>query len=267
MLAPGVYTDISHKQYHDLPIEIVSNSYLGRMDKTPAHTRVKQEDTPALIFGRATHVYILEGAEAFFKEFAVPPSCDKRTKEGKEIWGQFQVANLGKGLVTEDDFVKIIEMDYAVKRHPFAKELLAEGVSEQTVIWKDEETGILCKCRPDRTPDGNKGILVDLKTTRDAAEYAFGKSVLNYGYARQAAFYTEGISKATGQKFDAFCFIAVESQPPYRCEVYVLAAEYLSWGWTQVHRLLRLETECRVNNLWPNFVNAGAQDLLKPAYL
>lgn len=266
-MQPGLYTNIPAKYYHNLPIEIVSNSYLSRLNKTPAHTRVKQKETPALLFGRAVHSYVLEGATAFFQEFSIPPSVDRRTKEGKEIWSKFQLANSDKALIAEEDFVTITEMDIAVKSHPFAKELLAEGISEQTVIWADEETGILCKCRTDRTPSGNKMVLVDLKSTGDASEYAFGKSVLNYGYARQAAFYTEGVSKVTGQKFDAFCFIAVESEPPYRTEVYVLDAEYLSWGWTQVHRLLRLEKECRDNGSWPNYQVRGAQDLFKPVYL
>lgn len=264
-MTPGLYTDISAKDYHSLPIEIVSNSYLSRLDKTPAHTRVKQEETPALIVGRAVHSYILEGPEAFFKEFAVPPSVDRRTKEGKGIWSQFQFEHADKTLIPEEDFVTITEINDSVRNHPTAGFWLSNGISEQTAIWQDEETGLLCKCRPDRNP--LNGVLLDLKTTEDASEYAFGRSVQNYGYARQGAFYTEGISKATGEKHDAFAFIAVEKKAPYRCEVYVLAPEYLSWGWTQVHRLLRTEKECRDKNRWPHYQVAGASDLLLPSYL
>ena len=266
-MQPGLYTDISAKEYHGLPIEIVSNSYLSRLDKTPAHTRVKQEETPALIFGRAVHSYVLEGAEAFFKEFAVPPSVERRTKEGKEmeIWSQFQLANSDKALIAEEEFVKITEINDSVRNHPTAGLWLANGISEQTAIWRDEETGIMCKCRPDRNP--LNGVLLDLKTTDNAGEYEFGQSIKYYGYARQGAFYTEGVSKATGNKHDAFAFIAVEKKAPYRCEVYVLSPEYMAWGWTQVHRLLRTEKECREKGKWVNYQNAGAADVLLPGYL
>lgn len=264
-MTPGIYTGISAKDYHTLPKEIVSNSYLSRLNKCPAAAHVPIEDTPTLIFGRAVHSYVLEGPEAFFQEFAVPPVCDRRTTVGKQLWAEFQSANEGKTLIAEEDFVTITEINDSVRNHPTAGLWLSNGVSEQTAIWQDEETGIMCKCRLDRNP--LNGVLLDLKTTEDASEYAFARSVQNYGYARQGAFYTEGVSKATGEKHDAFAFIAVEKKAPYRCEVYVLAPEYLSWGWTQVHRLLRTEKECRDKNHWPNYQVAGAQDLLLPGYL
>ena len=106
-----------------------------------------------------------------------------------------------------------------------------------------------------------------MKTTTDASEYAFGRAVINYGYARQGAMYVEGASKATGIKHDAFAFIVVEKTPPYFVAVYVLSPEFLAWGWSQVHRLLRLEKECRDKNKWPNYLDAGASDLMLPRYL
>lgn len=261
----GIYFNLSSKEYHALPPEIVSNSYLSRLNSCPAKAKIPQAETPAMIIGRSAHTLILEGEASWWAQFVVAPEVDKRTKEGRELCKAFIKDNPDKDIIDTEDYIAILGMAEAVYNHPFAKELLNKGISESTIIWKDEETGILCKCRPDRTPADNKGVLVDLKTTQDAS--AFGRAVMSYGYARQAAFYTEAVNKITGQKYDAFAFIVVEKEPPYRVEVYVLDAEYMNWGFNENHRLLRLEKDCREKNFYPHYQNAGAQDLFKPIYL
>lgn len=266
-MKPGIYDNIPSHTYHN-EIQAVSNSYLGRLAKCPAAARIPMEETAALLFGRACHSFVLEGEEVFFAEFAVAPKCDRRTKEGKAAFEQFTLANEGKTVITVDDLNTIFAIDASVKSHPFAKQLLAQGISEQTVIWEDEETGVLCKCRPDRTPSGNKGVLVDLKTTTDASERSFLNSVIKYGYARQAKHYIEGVNAGIGRTdYDAFAFIAVEKEAPYRCEVYILDDAFLEYGANERTRLLRIEAQCRKNNFWPAYQNAGAQDLFKPMYL
>ena len=76
---------ISNKEYRER--EGVSSTDLKHMVKSPAHFRYwkdnPQEDTPALLFGRAVHKYVLE-KDDFFTEFAVAPNVDRRTKEGRK---------------------------------------------------------------------------------------------------------------------------------------------------------------------------------------
>lgn len=266
---PGIYANISAEVYHKELTEYVSKSYLKRLDKCPAAAKVPQEDTPAMAFGRACHVYLLEGDAAFIKECAVlPTGIDRRTKEGKEAWADFEAANEGKTLVSADDFQKIVAMKKALNAHPFATKLLAEGVSEQTVIWQDAETSLMCKCRPDRIPSGNKGVLVDLKTCSCAGEYEFCRDVVKYGYDLQAAYYLDGINAATRQTFDGFCFVAIEKEPPFRTETYMLDAEFIVRGQYEYRRLLAIEAECRAKGEWPNYEGVGnLVTLFKPNYL
>ncbi len=269
---PGIYQDIPNKVYHSLPA--VSNSYLSRFNKCPAAAKVAVEESANLILGSATHAFVLEGEEAFLKEFAVAPYCDKRTKAGKETFAEFQDANKGKAVITADEMQLIICMGNAVHAHPFASQLLKQGISEQSVFWQDEETGLYCKCRPDRIPSGNKGVLVDLKTTTDASEHAFTRSITVYGYHRQAAMYLDGVNAArrtndTGdiQDFDAFAFIAVEKTEPYRVEVFVLLPDFIEAGREDYKRLLRQERTCRRNSFYPNYQNPGIIELSKPGWL
>ena len=260
----GIYTDISFDEY--LKIDAVSNSYLGRLNKCPANALVETKDTPALLFGRALHCYTLEHM-TFPDKYVIALDVDKRTKEGKKTWAEFQALNVDKSIIDSKDMQKIKDIYFAINKHPFAKELLEKGVSEITVIWTDEETGLKCKCRPDRVPEGVKGILIDLKTTTDASEHAFLRSVVGYGYAKQAAMSMEGIAKATGIEYDHFAFIAVEKEPPFRTEVYTLDIDFLGYGFDQFHRLLKLEKQCRDSGIYNNFQNAGASELFLPAYL
>lgn len=265
---PGIYQNISHKDYHSWT-EIVSNSYLGRLNRCPAYAKVKQEDSPAMSFGRAFHCYVLDGVDAYVEQYAVADNVDTRTKAGKEWWKTFKENNPDKEIISLDDHEKIVKMRQSIEDHPLAWMLIKQGISEQTIIWQDEDTGLLCKCRPDRIPDGNKGVVLDLKTTRSADEYNFRRDVVNLGYAREAGFYLEGFAKITGAKFQdlIFTFIAVEKDEPYRCEVYTLDSDFLDYGWREAKRLLWVEQECRVANFWPAYKNKGAVELTKPGYL
>lgn len=265
-MEPGIYLDFDENEYHSLPPEIVSNSYLTRLDKCPANARVSQETTPALEFGRAVHSFVLEGKEVFDQRFAVAPAVDRRTVDGKAAWNLFLEDSLGKTVIKAEDFIKIYGIKKAVKTHPFAAELLDEGMAEVTAIWKDKATGITCKCRPDWIPAGHN-ILVDLKTTQDAGEYGFARSVSTYKYMHQSAFYSKGYSIASGAKIDAFVFIAVEKEFPFRTEVYTIDPDFTEWGASEIDRLLKIETDCRRKGYYPHFTNAGCSDIMMPGYI
>lgn len=263
---PGIYLDMDEETYHSLDLKYVSNSYLNRLDKCPALARVKQETTPILEFGQAVHCFVLEGREAFDRRFAVSPAVDRRTVDGREAWSDFVENNEGKIVIKEDDFIRIYGIDQAVRAHPFAAELLADGIAETTAIWKDKATGITCKCRPDFVPSiGN--ILVDLKTTKGASEHEFGRSCSTYRYFQQSAFYAKGYGIASGEKIDSFVFIAVEKEFPFRTEVYAMDSDYIEWGDAEIARLLKIEADCRRKGHYDHFVNRGCGTLMMPGYI
>lgn len=265
-MKPGIYPNVAFKDY--LAIKAVSNSYLGRLDKCPAAALVEQSDTPSMLMGRAVHKMVLEGLDAFLTEFAtLPNGIDRRTKEGKAAYQEIFEANPGKGVLSFDDWQKVCAIYNAVKEHPWASKLLAENVSEQTVVWEDKGTGLLCKSRPDSVPDEGKMALIDLKTTADASENGFTRSIIKYGYARQAAMYLDGYNAATGSKADAFIFVAVEPGPPHRTEVYLLDDDFIAWGREEYKRLLAIEKRCRTEKDYPHYATPNIVQIFKPAYL
>ena len=265
-MEPGIYLGFDETAYHSLPSEIVSNSYLSRLDKCPANARVPQETTATLEFGQAVHSFVLEGKAVFDQRFAVAPVVDRRTVDGKETWNTFVEDSCGKIVIKAEDFVKIYGINEAVRAHPFAAELLADGTPEVTAIWKDKKTGITCKCRTDWVT-GQGNFLVDLKTTKDAGEVGFGKAVSSYRYFQQNSFYKKGYEIASGTQVEAFVFIAVEKEFPFRVETYDLGESYVEWGMAEVARLMQVEVDSRKQKHYNHFVNAGCSTIEMPGYI
>jgi len=276
---PGIYPDIPFKDY--LEIDAVSNSYLGQLEKCPANGSVPQEETTAMKIGSAIHALVLEGVEGLFRDFAAVPSINKRSKAGRAEFVEFQEQHKGKSLITNEESVLIFNIRDSILRHPKAKQILSEGTAEQTIIWKDRETKVLCKGRVDFLPPKEKRVAVDIKTTADASLRAFLNSCTTYGYARQNAFYTDGLNtleaqpldkdkmifeEGEGTVYDGFVFIVVEKKAPFRVELYCLDPDFIARGRKRYKDLLRLHKECKRNEAFPHYNNEGITVLEAPAY-
>ncbi len=127
------------------------------------------------------------------------------------LWSDIKaewMRNNGHRIVLEPEmWDQLHSMRAAVMAHPAASRLMAmRGKAEQSVYWRDPATGVLCRIRPDWWP---RPYMVDLKTCDDASELGFAKSISNYGYEVQEAFYCDGAAEA-GYPVKAFLFLAVE---------------------------------------------------------
>ena len=264
ILEPGIYSDISNEDYHN-KIEGVSNSWLGEFKYCPAKAMLKRtSEADHFVFGRAFHTLTLEGAVAFNKEFAVSPDppcpADRKpkgwrsTNEYKAVVESFKAKNAGKSFISLEDYKHLKGMDNSVKSHPLSKEVLKSGIAEQTIIWIDEDTGLRCKCRPDWIPTGDNNTLADLKSAKNAAYHPFKRSMWDYGYDRQAAFYLDGYNAATGSEFDAFVFPAVEKKPPYLTGCYPVGEESMTKGREEYKKLLGQVKKCIETGHWPSYV-------------
>jgi exodeoxyribonuclease VIII len=128
---------------------------------------------------------------------------------------------------------------------------LADGVAESSIFA--ELLGVNVKCRPDWIHDNS--VLVDLKTTENAGPNAFAKSVANFRYHVQAAFYTD-ICRESGIDVKAFVFIAVEKNPPFAVSVYELDSDSIEVGRTLYQRNLETYRRCRETDHWPAYSTA-----------
>lgn len=248
----GVF-DWPEERYRAFPA--ANNSTLTYFKRSPAHAKFFMENppepTPAMLLGRLTHLGILE-PERFEKQCVRAPECDRRTKEGKQIWADFLAENEGREAVKAEDYERIMAMAEAVSRHPMASQLLCDGRAEQSLVWVDEEFGEVCKGRCDWLRDD--GVNIDLKTTRSAGYDDFQRAIEHFDYHRQGAFYTDAIRqifKKHGGNFHVI--IAVESERPHGVAVYVLDDDCLQVGRDQYRHLLQQYQQCRQSGVYPMY--------------
>jgi len=62
-------------------------------------------------------------------------------------------------------------------------------------------------------------IIVDYKTAASANPRRFAKSVAEYGYHQQAAWYIDGLEQITGAADAAFLFVVQQKDPPWLVSV------------------------------------------------
>lgn len=232
----------------------VSNSELGLLEKSPAHLKAKiWESTPAMLFGSAYHMAILEQVR-FLETYLVAPEINGRTKAGKVQYADLmaRVAVEGRILIKQENMDRIQAMKKVLRSHTVASGLLTEGKPEVSVFWQDAETGLGCKCRVDYIRESLRAV-TDLKTTQDASLNGFRRSIANFGYHRQAGYYLEGLTNATGDMWDTWIFVAQESKPPYGVAVYLLEPEDIQQGWQEAKELLRVYKDCKEKDVWPGY--------------
>ena len=247
-LIPGVPND----QYH--ASRGVSKSQLDHMAKSPAHylaaLTTPRKETPAMRIGSLFHGLVLEPERV---KIAVAPVCDKRTKDGKATWEAFCCENAGAEIVTAEEGEMLTGMVASVRAHPAASALLSgPGIAEGSAYWIDEYSGELCRCRPDFYRS-DLGIIVDLKSTRDASPKGFAKAIANYNYHTQNAFYSDGVESSTGDYIKGFIFVACESTAPYCTAVYQLDMQGVEAGRTEYRRLLLDLADCKASGKWPAY--------------
>lgn len=263
---PGLYRGLSSEDYS--AIRAVRHSVLSKFRRTPAHA-LEEMRRPSLstrpqALGTAVHTALLE-PDAFLQRYALAPKCDRRTKAGKSDWEAFQAAHPRAEPLDEDDWNRVMAIRDSVLRHPVARGLLAEsqGISEATIVWRDEETGVLCKVRPDRisnyaltnelTNEVRGSCAIDLKTTHDdASPREWERTVARYSYHSQAAMYLEG-ANAISPRPRAWVWIVVETAPPYAVAVYEIEQAALVQGQEEFRAALDKYAQCQRTGVWPAY--------------
>lgn len=210
---------------------------------------VEHKQSEAMLIGSATHKAILE-PRSFKSEFVV---WEGGRKAGGE-WKAFKEHHAKKDIISLVQWQGIQKMREAVARNTEASNLLSGGEAEQSVFWRDQESGgVLCRARADyqKTINGSK-ILIDLKTCLTAEPEKFAKDLINLGYPIQEAMYREGFQA------DAFAFVAVE-KGTNTVQVYTLDDLFDQAGYFIYRQALNQWGEYLQNNNWPTYRDGVSQ--------
>jgi hypothetical protein len=224
---PHIERDLPDSIYHSF--DAMSASRLRILDRSTslhlAHSIANPSDSPALAVGRALHCKVLT-PHLYLRDFVVAPAVDRRTKEGKATYESF-VASVGsKTVLTADQAEEVSSMAAAVAQNPDARMVVSELNGSAEVSLFAEIAGVRAKSRFDRLVEVNgERIIVDVKTTASSASKSeFERTIWNFGYGVQCAFYLE-MARACGVPAQHFVFVVVEKTAPYATAVYRFSDE------------------------------------------
>lgn len=208
---------MSSKEYHARP-EIGSTLIKKIHAKSVCHAISEEDnDSDDRLLGRYLHTLLLEPETVH--DYIIMPECDRRTKEGKEIYQIFLNSSDGKTVLKKEMHDTAIAMCVAVMTHPLARNMIIGGEAEYSYFSEDKETGLSKKTRPDYKKNN---ALIDIKSAADAGYEEFSKQAGKLGYHLQAAYYLDVHNEATGENIKDFFFIVAEKKPPYAVAVYQL---------------------------------------------
>lgn len=206
--------------------EGISNSFLTRFEISPAHAFTEIKKIKDMEFGLLIHDFILQ-YEIFDSKYEITPEDiqDARTADYKN----FAKEHEGKKIIKYDDFekAKIIKENILNFNFGFQlKNFLDTSFCEIACFVEDPEYNLLRKSKMDLYfPDYN--LIVDLKKTEDCL--SFKRSIINYKYYRQDAWYSENIFQEVGE-WPRFIFLTFESTPPFGVMAYEVSQEWKDYG-------------------------------------
>lgn len=187
-------------------LKSIDQSQLKQFLKNPAdwaYHRLNDDHKPtdAMKFGTAFHAYLLGTSDVV----SLPEGESFRSKDNQK-WRADQL-EAGNIIVSYNDMQLLkrmkegIEQTSLMPEYPDYMEIIEQGTKEQCIEWKDRQTGLMLKAKPDLIPAGTD-YLVDLKTAQKADAVSFAKEVINYGYHIQTVFYRAAVAACKPDAFD-----------------------------------------------------------------
>lgn len=263
---PGVY-DLTSDEYHARP-ELSSTGVRKLLSPSaPAHFKYwldnEGETKPAWEKGKAAHKLVLGAGPkviAVVDEWGADPNAWRTDKVKAKL---AEIRASGDVPLKQADYDDVHAMAAAIRNHPEAAALLdpATGKPEQTLIWRDAQTGVMCRALVDwlRHPvAGHRFLLTDYKHT--GAEYGaspekVGRTMGDFGYHVQLVWYLMGcVALGLCTEAEAAALLIVqESRKPYLVTVAQPDPTAMRMGAIRCRQALDLYAECVANDRWPGY--------------
>lgn len=268
---PGWYSDVPIEKYHGPNMcagPAVSSSNLRTCWlKSPAHVfhtwaenpnREERDSTSAMVLGAVSH-HVLLGEDDFLTKYVAQPESypDKKTGELKpwtyaantcKDWRAQQV-EAGRTVVTVKQLDAIVGMSKSLASDALVQQGMLRGHVETSGFFKDRETDLWIKVRPDVVPTDGPDF-VDLKTTTDVTSHALQYTMRAYGYHQQGGLVWE-VCEALDQPFTSFWLLFAESAAPYCARSIQITVDDLARGRKQNRVELRRIADCIATGHWP----------------
>jgi hypothetical protein len=227
--------------------------------------RFPEKKSKALDVGKAAHALVL-GEPDFAASFVVCPH-DNLNKNPGRAWNEEWKARVESGvekrtLVRADDFETIKAMAEAIKKSPQCARAFVDGKPERSLIWRDPETGVWLKSRPDLLPDNPAERLTpNYKTTLNLHPEKFDMQAWTLGYEIGAALEWDSIKQVLGVDPIGVAHIVQEKDPPYLAECRIFPPEAIEQGRREYRAALRIFADC-----WERHIAGKPEIVAWPGY-
>lgn len=207
-LAPGIYFGLDEVTYHTDPA--LGSTDIRRLRRSgpdywlhswmnPKRPPVDDlKPTPARLFGKAMHKFVLEGRQAFEGRYVRRPD-DEDGASSSEKAAVTKAANAsaakeGKDCLHGDSYDRIVMAGAMIALNPELATAFEGGASEVSVFWDHPDIkGLRLKCRFDKMKRRGIGDLKSIANEREEDfEVACRSSIARYRYDIQAQHYLTG---------------------------------------------------------------------------
>tara|TARA_R110002020_G_scaffold320541_3_gene536457 strand:- start:82 stop:981 length:900 start_codon:yes stop_codon:yes gene_type:complete len=244
-LGNGRFLDLSDEDY--AKDRGLRRTELLDFDRSEAHFMQGpyRPKTPDLEFGQDFHLFSLQ-PDVFEDNYIFLPedfrgkslTTNEKIENGSNIGGvkkayvEFKKEHQNKKILKAEVKDQLTSMRTNMLKHDGTNSLFKNAIAHEATCYHNIVDDLDGKSRIDVDTVAKSGwpILVDIKTTTDASKEAVSRSVFNYAYFRQAAYYIDSYEKVTGEKVGGFVFVFVEKSKPYNCQPYQMEREYIEYG-------------------------------------
>jgi hypothetical protein len=268
---PGWYSGVSLESYHGQGIcnayAVSSTDLRICWGKSPAHMYANWAENPkaekrgptrAMILGAAAH-HLLLGEDDFKAKYVLQPQTyhDRKTAQEKpwhngaqycKFWSESQI-EAGKTPITQGELDTIVEISNSLRLEPLVNDGLLRGHIELSGFWRDEETGLWIKTRPDVVPT-DTGDYCDLKTAIEVTTPALQAAIRSRSYHQQGSVVWEACDYFE-MPFETYVLMFTETAAPYCVRAIPLTDEDLARGRKQNRLMLRTIASCIAADHWP----------------
>ena len=282
---------MSNDEYHASPE--FSSSQLKDILRSGAHfysnniiKENERESKKHLDFGTLAHTLFLE-PEQFHNQFAVipadapkPPTDAMRNAKKPsedsiirvEWWDKFESEHGTKITITEELLLgaqRIAENLRSLSSYKIMENNY--GIAEASIFFVDPTYGLNLRVRPDyHIPPCSalpNGLLLDVKTTRDARQFKFQKDCGEYGYDLSASMYREGFQQYYNtEDKPPFIFLVAENSAPFNVKQYKASDLLLSVGDHRYNKAKEQLAESLLIDEWDGY-SKELEDLYLPSYM
>lgn len=263
---PGIHYGIPDHEYH-ADAESISKSGLDLIACSPRHywhrylrEDAEPHDTPTFRKGKAFHAATFE-PDTLNQRFIVRP---KFSGEGARVArAEWDAEHADYTILNPAEMRDALAMRDALMAEPRTRRWVeAPGPVEASIYWTDKATGVKCRCRIDKIAEVDGGVvLVDGKSTKSAELRDIAKSINDYRYDVQDAFYSDGARIGADLNVLGFVFLFVESptngNPPQAYDVR-LCEDSVEVGRMRAAEDLRTYAECLASGKWPGYGGAAS---------